>query len=368
MLGMNFGKIPNPFSLLNIGFPRFQKTGVKVGVDLGNNAVRVVALEHTKEGIELKNYAVEELDANAFASGEIKDRDAVCRATENAIKRCYPKARMISVSLSGFSVLNDVLTMDLMPDKGLKEAVLTEAANISPFNTDEVTFDYKVLSKDDEARKMKVLLVAAKNEIIYSYLDIFQEINFRPAVMDVDFLALQNVFQVNYDANQYGTVIILNIDTEITDVVLISNGIYHKARDISVAGSNLIKALQTSANLTHQQSIDLIKGKLDSSLDSEKIVDAVKSFGEEFVLNVDLAITYFKSSLAFDHIDLMVLSGDFAWIPGLANLLEIHNHTKVEILDPFRRIGYTSEIFSNDDPKRRATGLAVATGLALRKN
>ena len=67
---------------------------------------------------------------------------------------------------------------------------MVEALRISPFDINEVVIDYHVLERDEENKKMKVLMVAAKNDIIFSFVDCMNEADLQTVIMDVDLFAL----------------------------------------------------------------------------------------------------------------------------------------------------------------------------------
>ncbi len=339
-----------------------------MGIDLGDSGVKSAIVRKSPEGLELIGLHIGELREGSITSGEIKDRSEVLNRIEESIRGSgYQDDYEVAVSISGFTVLNDILTMDLIPDKEIKQAIMTESEQMAPFNLEDVTIDYKILQKDEENGKMKALLVAAKNEVIYSYVDLLTEVNLRPTTIDVDFFALYNSFVFNFDISEYNSVAILNIDRENADMILINQGTYHSSRNITITGKFLLNQLKVSLGINHESAVRIARGgPIDRDLDPFEIGRIAEDFANQLFTAVDTAISYFKSSADFDKLDLLALTGPFAWTPGLANAIEIKNKVKVEIFDPLALIPYDRALFENENPKKISTALPVALGLALR--
>jgi len=339
-----------------------------MGLDLGDNGVRSAVIRKSPEGFELLGLYIGGLKEGSIASGEIKDRSAVVDSIEEAISNSgYQEGYEVAVSISGFTVLNDIISMDLRHDRELEQAVMTEAEHMTPFDLDDVTIDYKILQKDEENKKMKILLVAAKNEVIYSYIDLLAEVNLRPTIIDVDFLALYNSFIFNFDTSGYNTMAILNLDRENADMILINQGMYHSTRNIPVTGRHLLNQLEVSLGVDHESALRIARGgPIDPELDPFEIGRIARDFTDQIVAAIDTAISYFKSSADFEKLELIALTGMFAWVPGLANAIEIRSDVKVEIFDPLTLIPYDRRLFGDSNPRKVSPALSVAVGLALR--
>ena len=344
----------------------FRKQVSNIGLDIGTSMIKTVKITKKGDKYILENFAVEPLEEGAVQSGEIKNPSSLAQSALKAVSRCDPNDKNVIVALPNFSILSEMLSMDLIPDKEMREAVIVEAERISPFDMSEVEIHYAVLERDEETKKMKVLMVAAKQDIILSYVDFLSEAGLQPAVIDVDLFALTNIFHLNYDMKKYQSSILLNIGTESTVAAFLQNGIYHSSRDISVAGINFHKELEFLPDMTQEKMNDILKGKIDNELDSKTIAKALNVAGKEFANAVGVAVSYFQTSDNVEKMDLIVLSGGYALIPGLINILELRTGAEVTVLDPFINIEYPEELMAGVDLKTIGPTLSVAMGLATR--
>ncbi|MFC1541937.1 type IV pilus assembly protein PilM [Candidatus Latescibacterota bacterium] len=344
----------------------FRKSQSVIGLDIGTSVIKAVKITKKGKTYSLDNYALEQIEGGAVQSGEIKNPASLAQSALNAVTKCDKSLKDVVIALPNYSILSDVFTMDLVAKKDIRESVLIEAERLSPFDMSEVEIDYEVLEKDDEAKKMKVLMVAAKKDIIGAYIDCMNEAGLRTTVIDVDLFALLNIFHLNYDPEKYRSCIIINIGTDTTDAAFLQNGIFHSSRDIPVAGSNFQKQLESSGTIPQDKIHDILNGRIDPESDIEPVVKALNIVSKEFANAVGVAVSYFQTSDAVEKIDLILLSGGYSSVPGLYNILELRIGAEVVILNPFNNIDVDEKIISGTDTTSIGKVLSVAMGLATR--
>jgi type IV pilus assembly protein PilM len=342
-----------------------KKPKTSVGLDIGNYSSKLVQLEHEADGYKLLTYGVYELPANTIIEGQIKNKEAVVSAIKNLVQRCDPHIKDVIISISGKGVITDKIS--LQQRKGVKTSQLVrfEAEQRCPFDVEDVTLDYKVVKFDEKSERLDVLLVAAKNEVLYDVLSVVYEAELRPVVVDVDAFALYNAWEVNYPQDEKDNIALVNIGAEVTNVVFIHGGTYHSTRDLSVAGNSYVKTVQRQMGVTPDLVHQALRGKMDPKIDHSTFMFAVNKSSELLSKELDLAFSYFKSETKVEKIDRILLSGGCALIPWLPGFLEKRHHVPVEKLDPLKTLTYAPELDQNG-LKELAPTLAVPIGLALR--
>ena len=84
--------------------------------------------------------------------------------------------------------------------------------------------DYQILSKTKDNR-VDVLLVAVKRSVLESYLTGVEEAGLKPKVMDVDFFALENLFEATYPVAPTEAAALVDIGASSTKLVVVHGGI-----------------------------------------------------------------------------------------------------------------------------------------------
>ena len=71
---------------------------------------------------------------------------------------------------------------------------------------------------------MEVLVVAVKRDIINSYTEAIRAADLEPVIVDVDYFALENMFELNYDAADGQPVALVNIGARYSSINILKDG------------------------------------------------------------------------------------------------------------------------------------------------
>ena len=351
-------------------FGNKSKGNSTVGLDIGNHSLKVVKLRHQKNGYYLEGVGIKDLPKGTIESGEIKKRDVLVDLIAEIVGKCDPSSpvREVVFSISGHGIISDKIALRIDEKEDADAVIRWEASQHSPFDAEDITLDYKILRKFPDTNETEVLLVAAKNHILHSYIDLIHDASLIPVIVDVDAFAIANTYASECAGmSDVGTVALLNVGHSMTGVTFIKDGIYHSTRDISTAGEYFNRILQRNLGLSSEDASLAIRGKTTASVDMDQLKNSVNYAAEELSSGIDLAFSYYKMSEHTDSIDKIVLSGGGAYIPGLQQYLEDRHQTRVQLSNPLASIQYNKDMFGGVDAQSISALLTVAVGLALRK-
>ncbi len=339
------------------------------GLDIGNHSLKLIKLRHLKDGYFLEAAGIKELPAGTMEGSEIKNRDALIDSITTLVNQCDPTIVEVVFSMSGHGIISDKCTFKIDPNENAEEMILWEAGQRSPFDVDDITLDYKILHRKVQTNEAEVLLVAAKNQIMQNYIDLLYEAGLKPVIVDVVSFAMNNCYAHESLASpsNAGTVALVNIGHNLTNVTFVKDGVYHSSRDISTAGDFFNKTIQRNLGLSADDAMSLLKGRTSQNADLHAIKQSIAYAAEELVAGIDLAFSYFKSSEKSDSIDKIVLSGGGAYIPDITSFLEKHFQTTIELSNPLAILEYDPSLFGAVAPQKISALFTIAVGLALRK-
>jgi type IV pilus assembly protein PilM len=338
-----------------------------VGLDIGSNSIKLVKLDHGKDGYSVSSIGIRELPHDAIVGDEIRDREAVIFNIQSLIDQTDPKIRDVVVSVSGHSVITDRFTIDKKTGPEAEQAILFETEQRAPFDVDDVSLDYHVIKTDDDINKMDVLLVAARKEYLRMYLDLIEDCGLRAVVVDDDAFAILNSYEANYEIDPTRVTALVNIGYDVTNITYLSEGLFSATRDVSAGTREVFEAVQKEFRLNPELTAKALKGEMDDSIDQDMLKATIMSAADELISGIELAFSYFRSQTKIDHIDWLVLSGGGALIPYLSEYLQSKINIPLELANPLRNIDYDPELFQFVQPEKIAPLLAVSVGLAMRK-
>src|SRR5690606_15388272 len=101
------------------------------------------------------------------------------------------------------------ISLPRMDEKLVAEQVKWEAEQYIPFDVNEISLEYHILQGfQSSPDSMDVLLVGAKQETVFRYLEAIESAGISCAVLDVNCFALANCFEANYGKTQEPTAIL----------------------------------------------------------------------------------------------------------------------------------------------------------------
>jgi type IV pilus assembly protein PilM len=344
-----------------------KKARTVAGLDIGASSIKLVKLEEKGGAYALTSLGMRELPMEVIVDEEIKDKDTIIFNLQSLVEQCDPRLKEVAISISGHGVITDKITMDKKSGTEAQQAILFEAEQRSPFDVEDVTMDYHIVNVNEESQKMDVLLVAARNEFLNSYVELITDAGLKPVVVDTDAFAIFNAYDLNYEIDPNKVTALLDIGFDTTSITFIKDGLFHSTRDLANGGRVIYNTIMKEFRINQELALKTIKGEMGASIDQDMLKATVVTASEELISGLEVAFSYFKSTAKTSQVDWMVLSGGGSLIPFLPEFIQAKLNVPIEIANPLRNIEYDPDIFKDMQPDRIAPLLAVSVGLASRK-
>lgn len=337
-----------------------------VGLDIGSSSLKLAEVVSSSNGYVLNRFIHIPLPKGIIVDGVLADAGALSAKVKELFKKSGCQSRGVVTSLSGNSVIVKKVTFNQMEEAELRDLIRDEAGKYLPFdNMDDVNYDFQILGDNEfNPNQMDVIVVAAKKDIINSYLDVLVGAGLNVMIMDVDSFALETMYEANYDYDNNEIDVLVNIGASITNINVIKSGMSIFTRDFTLAGNSVTEALQNKYNISFEEAE---KNKVECPPDNAELRDSILDFAEPICSEIERSIDYFRSTFGGEFIKHVFLSGGSAMIHGLPTILSQRLNIETEIINPLLKIGFNKR---NIDPKTLDSIkpiAAVAMGLGLRK-
>jgi type IV pilus assembly protein PilM len=353
---------------LNLGFS-FGGNGGYVALDIGSSSIKMVEAAVDKSGYRILSLGSFPTPINAIQNNMVVDSKAVVDTIRKLIDASGVKSTQVISAVPGRAVIMKKVQMPKQEPGELEANVEFEAQNIIPENLENVNLDHQVLSQSDDGNRMDVLLVAVKKEIVNSYADTIQAAGLTPAVMDVDYFALENMYEANYATDaEKGVVGLIHIGAQYTSITLLHDGVSTFTGDLSMGGGSFTDRLaqQFEVGVAAAEAFKMtgvMEGKKGLELGA-----ALRSTSEELAEEIRRTVSLYGAVPAEDGEGLktIYLSGGGAKLTGLRVLLEERIGVPVRLSEPFR--GFTvNKNIDRDYLVDSAPYFAVGAGLSIRR-
>jgi type IV pilus assembly protein PilM len=356
-------------SLLNklgFGFLGGAKDGF-VAFDIGSSSIKMIEAVPEKSGWRLLNAASHSLPAGAVQNNMIVDSGAVVTALRGLIQENGITATKVIAAVPGRSVIMKKLELPAQKEEELEANVEFEANKIIPENLENVNLDYQVVNYLDGGSKIEVLLVAVRKEIVESYTEVISQAGLEPAVMDVDYFAMESMYEANYEPQAPGEVIgLIHIGARYTSINVLNSGVSTFTGDLPVGGEEFTDSLRRSLQLSSEAAEKLkITGKLNGE-DYAELEELLGPTSEALAEDIRRTLSLYGAIAAEDGIRTIYLSGGGARLRGLAGVLEAKLGVAVKLADPFRGFKLDRKV-NVEYLQESASQFGVGVGLAIRR-
>lgn len=343
----------------------FFKKKRAIGLDIGSSLIKMVELSSGKSP-NLVNYGVARILPDAIVDGEVMDREVVLDAIRDLVQSKSFSSKNVIFGVSGHGVIIKRLVMDRMSERETADQIRWEAEQHIPFDIDEVSIDYEIVNSEFGENQQEVILVAAKREYINSWTTLLSEVGLNTVSVDAAAVALQNVFEYNYQPGPSETTSLIHMGMASTVINVVRGGVSLLARDIFFGLNNFISRLQRELGLNYEDSVSAMKGALPSGVTKENVGTVFDSFADEIVGQVERSIHFLSSVGGEQKIDKLYLSGGGALVFNMTELFQRRFDLPTERLRSLTGIEYDPAVFGGEDVNEVGALLAPSIGYALR--
>jgi type IV pilus assembly protein PilM len=234
---------------------------------------------------------------------------------------------------------------------------------------DDVSFDFQVLGQNEyNPNQLDVIIVAAKKEIIETYVEAIQLAGLSAAILDVDSFALETMYEKNYDYDEKDIAVIVNIGASITNINVVKNATSIFTRDFTVGCNSITEAIQSQYGVSFDEAERIkIDGPEGDNITKSDFQYQLLSFADPILSEIERSVDYFRSTYGDEDIKQVLIAGGGAYIPGITADLSQRLNITTEIVKPFQKIQCSTKVMSAEAIERIGPIAAVAVGLALRR-
>jgi type IV pilus assembly protein PilM len=342
-----------------------------VGLDIGSSSIKLAEVISNSKGHYLNRFSEVSLPKGVIVDGILADAVTLSAKIKEIFKISKCGRKGIVTSLAGNSVIIKKVTLEQMNEEELRDLIRDEAGKYLPFESmDDVNYDFQILGENNyNPNQMDIIIVAAKKEIINSYLEAATAAGQNVEIIDVAPFVLETLYGANYEFDNEDIVVLINIGASTTGINVVKGGMSVFTRDFALAGNSITESLQEKHKVSFEEAEVLKIEGLPNGSEGENLdlKNSILELAQPICMEIERSIDYFRSTFGGEDIKKVLLAGGSARIYNLAKHLSEMLNVKTELIDPFLKISYNKK---NIDPKNLESinpVAATAIGLGLRK-
>jgi type IV pilus assembly protein PilM len=316
-----------------------------VGVDLGRRTVKIVAVRHRSRP-QLLSAAIQAIPEGAIEGGAILNPAAVIDALRAARRSARIRGGRGVIGMGGRNVIVRHFAFPPMPPEELRSAVRWEAERQLPVRMEDTVLDAQPLRDvtEDGQRRLEVLMAAAPERDALLHFRVATEGGLDVAAIEVTSLALARLL-----GDTETPTAAVDIGSDVTEIVISHKALPLVCRSLPVGRDHL--------------SWDNDSGTAAPG-DGDAAPPASASGFRELLEGLTRSLDYFQAQARRGTVERVVLTGEGALLPGVAQVLSAELAVPVEVGDPLALFKLPPDL--PQDIQEHGPTLAVAAGLALR--
>lgn len=336
-----------------------------IAVDIGSSSIKVLSFDIRGSKPKLLAAAVAPTPAGAVANNMVTKVEQTAQTIRSLIEANDMKGKRAIFAVPGPSAFTKKITIGKTSLKDLKTNIAFEAGNYIPHSVDAVHLDFQVLRTLAKAT-LEVLLVAVKNEVVRSFLNALEGAGLEPLIADVDYFAVENMFELNYPEERKRTVALVNIGSRFSSVSIVSNGESLFTGDVGVGGRLYTDTLCETLGMQPAQAEQAKAGIPVEGFDEGLIQETRDRTTEHLASELHRQIGFFWNAAATDKsIEVIYLCGGASQVPGLVEEIGTKTGLTCNLMKTFRGVDW-AEQFDEEFIGEIGLSMGVSVGLAIR--
>lgn len=356
--------------LLSLGSLFSHQPAPMFGLDVSSSSVKLVELGQDKTGgFILEACAIVPLERGWIADGNIEKFDEVADAVRRVVKKSGTKTKNVAMALPPAAVITKKIVLPGgLSDQELELQVESEANQYIPFPLDEVSLDFCIVGPSaTSAGDVEVLIAASRREKVQDIQGLAEAAGLHPVIVDIESyasrLAASRLITSMPDQGPDSVVALFEVGAMTTSMQVIRKDEVLYDRDQAFGGAQLTQMIVRQYGFSLEEAESL---KRRGELPEDYAAAVLEPFIDSLVQEVGRALQFFFTSTIHNKVDLVMLAGGSAALPGLTAAVTQRTGFACRVANPFDGMEISNQIQANK-LELEAPSYLTSCGLALRR-
>ncbi|TQS45393.1 type IV pilus assembly protein PilM [Cryptosporangium phraense] len=310
-----------------------------IGLDIGSTSIRVVEAGHGKDGPTLINYTEVPLPPGAVQSGVVHDEKALTAAVRHARASAGLSSKRVVLGVTNMQAVVREMTVANLPAKDLRASLPFQVRDSLPLPVERSVLDFLPLENPGLNETVRGLLVAVPKEPILTAVRAVEAAGLTVLRVDLASLALLRAAARLDDQVEA----IVDIGTQITTVIVHTDGVPLIVRTIPRGGAEVTTALASRLNVATPEA-EALKCRIGLwSENGPEVAETVREAIRPLLNEIRGSFAYLTTAGQPKQVTRLVLAGGGGQLPGLPDTLSDQLDVTVDYADPMARLRRTRQ-------------------------
>lgn len=354
------------------------------GLDISDSSVKIMLLQQHGKLIRPLAFNAEIFPRGIVTKDEIREPAKLSAIIKHAIDHAKPHGfnnTNVVASLPESKSFIRLFDLPPMKETELPAAVKWEAEQHIPLSIDQVEMDWQALNPPSPPSKIslfakkaaphehgwKIFMTAAPKDVINPIVAVLKMTKLQPVALESESIAIAR--SCISPELQKQTVLLVDIGTNRTGLTIVNNNVLNFTSSISLAGLSISQKIidQTGRDFASAEKAKITHG-LNGEKQTPEIKSAIEAALQEIIAEVKNTIDCYQehSALPDKQVDLILLSGGTARLPGLVEWFTRHIELPTRLANPWVNIYHSGSRELPPISSSDSLSFTAVIGLALR--
>lgn len=342
--------------------------GSVVGVDIGAHSIKVCELSGNPGKFKVERFGAFTLSEAALIEDEVQKPSEIVEGIIEAFKRAGIKSKLVCFGMFGPNTMTKRLPVPEGSKEEIEDHIMWEVEQYITFGADDSQIDFSILG-ENEGGGRDALVAAAKNEVVESYVELFKEAKLQVKIVDLNVIALSNVFEEVYadalEEHDQGT-LLMDFGAQSTKIVVYKRGGPIFTKEIPVGGGLITEEIQRQMGVSYEEAEDLKTTVDEKGNLPEEILAIINAQLDQQVADIRKNVNFYVTQGSAEKVNNCFITGGSSLLPGLIDKLSASTGIPVEKVDIFSKVKIDEKKIGQSLDQVAAV-IPVVIGLAMRK-
>ncbi|MFQ5947898.1 MAG: type IV pilus assembly protein PilM [Acidimicrobiia bacterium] len=349
---------------------------VSVGLDIGSGSVRAAVVDVGRRAPVLRRFAEIPIPLGAVVAGELVDPAAVSEAVAALWRRHKLPRKRVVLGLANQRVIVRQVEVPHMEESEMAQALPFQVQESIPIPVEDAVLDFVPLEEfttPDGELMLAILVVGAQREMVEGLLDVVRSAGVSVLSIDLQAFGLvRAAFGADLSLGGDGPQGLIDLGTGISQIAVVRGGITRFVRILARGGDDFTEALVDDLSIEREDAEELKRrvgvapeGTPEGDDDESNARRVLTRHADGLIEEILGSVNYYLAQSRDAALDRLVVAGNAARLPHLANRIARALHTRVEPIRVLDHVSVGRVQMTEDQLLDLQPVLPAAVGLAL---
>lgn len=293
------------------------------GLNLGNFSIKIAQIKRVGSKVKLEVIGSKPTSMGLLNNMSESGLQLLSGEVTSAVKSIGIKTKNCVMSIPESAVFSRLITLPKVSEKEIGEAIQWALKPLVPMDIDDINISFLEIDEKNIDGNLFTnwYVVAAPKDLINKYQSTMEKAGINLLAVETESLALTRMIVYNYPQFITKDIMIVDMGSESTNVILSRNGVVMFSQTISTGSNAITKIISNDLGIDIMQAEKLkITYGLDQTQMEGKVFKSIEPIIQLISLEVERTFSYYKEKIGGTGITQVFLSG------GGSNLLKFSEY------------------------------------------